>query len=269
MKSINHIGRFVMLVTLFLMISACEDWDDVMMDSAEMAPLSLYIFGDSWAELIGDGPIQNELLDRALDDVLEPQLFGIGGTTMAQWADDDDGMRSELADAILSDPSANPIVFFTLSGNDLLDGGSSIDDVLDNLATVLTSLTELRDDLHIVFGGYDILNATLDASCEALFTNLVGSAEPSIVNGTFVEMFERAEAVVATYDQAISVDTYGALQGRPGNPDLNQWSETSYLADCIHLNDKGHDIYLDTIFVNAILPHLCATHAEGTDACDS
>lgn len=228
---------------------------------------SLYIFGDSWADQMDDGQLQRDVADRDFDTFVTVYPYGIGGTTMDDWANDARGMRGQLTAAIVNDPNPNPIVFFTLSGNDLL-GGRSTDEILADLEQLLTELENIRDDLHIVFATYDILNPQIDArQCNGLINNLFGSLDPATVNANWVQLYDLTAAVVDQFDRTTTVNTFGSLQGRPGNPDLASWSPEDYLADCIHLNDDGYDLWLDTVFDEALTPLICRSAVASTAQC--
>ncbi|MEM9775507.1 MAG: SGNH/GDSL hydrolase family protein [Chloroflexota bacterium] len=213
---------------------------------------SLYVFGDSWADQMDDGQFQQELADRGYGDTVQLVPFGIGGTTMEGWSNDDDGILSRMLEAISEDPSSHPIVFFTLAGNDILDNGSA-ENVPADMRELLTQLEDSREDLQIVYAQYDIMNLE-NEDCAGLFDSIFGITEPLALSNLWLDLFAGAEQVAAEFDRVTSVNTYGSLQGNPGNPDLGTWSPEEYFADCIHLNDDGYDIYLDTVFDQALTP---------------
>ncbi len=238
-------------------------------DSAEEAtPQTLFVFGDSWADQMDDTVFPQELEERGFDEVVMVEPLGVGGTTMAQWANDADGLLTELLTAIEEDPFANPIVFFTLSGNDLL-GGGTMDDVLANLRTLLTELEATRDDVQIVYAGYDILNPAIEeAQCNGLLNNLFGTSDPELTNTQWIFSYEMIEEVIAEFEKTTAVNTYGSLQGQPGSPALDEWSDVEYLNDCIHLNAEGYGVYLDTVFDEAITPLVCSNGSVESSACN-
>ena len=214
---------------------------------------SLYIFGDSWADQLDNSVIQAELVARNLDREVTVYPLGDSGTTMAQWANDADGRLTNLLNQIINDPNSNPIVFFTLGGNDILGGGlSAATSVNQNLSSLLAQLEASRSDLQIVYAQYDILNPNVQSICSPTLNALFGSTQPAVVNNTWLGLYNQSEQVVANFSRTQIVNTYGALQGNPGNPDITSWSPVQYISDCIHLNASGYDLYLDPIFDDAL-----------------
>ena len=258
----NMKNRFLFLAVMMVLtglIAGCggEDFEDEEMEDDNPVSIadgsrSLYVFGDSWVDQMDDGQFQQELADRGYDDTVQLIPLGIGGTTMEGWASDDEGILSEMLEAISKDPNLDPIVFFTLAGNDILEGGSA-ENVPNNMRDLLSQLEDSRDDLQIIYAQYDIMNLELEG-CTDFFDSVFGIIEPVALSSIWTDLYTEAEQVAAEFDRVTAVNTYGSLQGSAGNPDLTSWSPEEYFADCIHLNDDGYDIYLDTIFDEALTP---------------
>ncbi|MEM7333065.1 MAG: SGNH/GDSL hydrolase family protein [Chloroflexota bacterium] len=256
-----------LMLLFFPLLTACGEEANSSIESSQTR--SLYVFGDSWADQMDDEVFQQELADRGFENLISIAPFAIGGTTMQQWADDEEGILSEVLEEIGNDPNPNPIVFFTLSGNDLL-GGGTMDNVLLHLRSLLTDLEASREDLQIIYAGYDILNVEVDPEqCSRLLNNLFGTADPALTNPQWLFTYELIAEVVNEFERATAVNTYGSLQGQPGNPLLDQWSNVDYLSDCIHLNDTGYGIYLDTVFDAALTPLICTDTSANLAECEA
>ncbi len=79
-----------------------------------------------------------------------------------------------------------------------------------------------------------------------------GSNSPIVFNTGVYDVFNASASVVSGFGNAQAVDTFGALTGRAGNPDLSSFSPVEYFDDCIHLNTAGYTIYLDVVFDQAL-----------------
>lgn len=230
-------------------------------DSAP-AERSIYIFGDSWAQQMSETgtpiPFDQTIIDNEFDDFVTLHKHAISGSTLDQWANDENGILTALADEISADSSQSPIVFFTLGGNDVF-AGSSAEEMAADLTTILTTLSATRPDVEIVQGGYDILNPNISpAVCFPAMLAIFGSTDPSAINPIILAAYQDSVDVTATFTSTVSVNTFGSLQGSPGEPVISEWSPVQYLADCIHLNSDGYNIYLDTLFQEQITPELCS-----------
>ncbi len=234
---------------------------------------SIYIFGDSWAEQMSETgspiPFDQAIVDNEFDSFVTLHKHGISGSTLEQWATNENGILLALTTAIVNDSSSDPIVFFTLGGNDVF-AGASAQEMATNLATILTALEATRPDLQIVQGGYDILNPNVNpAQCLAAMQFIFGSTDPAVVNTAVLTAYQDSATVVDAFDRATIVNTFGSLQGTPGNPTINEWSPVQYLSDCIHLNTDGYNIYLDTLFNEQLSPELCSDPLVIASACPS
>ena len=238
-------------------------------DASAANQRTLYIFGDSWSEQMSDGQLQQELVDRSFDSFVTINSHAIGGSTLDQWVFDEANVLTNLVNDIENDPNANPIVFFTLGGNDILIDWAEPADLAEPFEDVLFNLQETRPDVQIVVGNYDILNPAVDsAECNALLLDRFDTTQPADINPYLLSIDSIYQTVAAQFNRAQVVNTYGSLQGQPGNPNLNQWSPVQYLSDCIHLTDGGYSIYLDTVFDEALTPLICADASVTSPSCN-
>ncbi|MEM7113463.1 MAG: G8 domain-containing protein [Chloroflexota bacterium] len=224
---------------------------------------TLYVFGDSWAADMVDsyGTFGQALQEHNFDSFITVSNWAEGGSTAAEWAES--ATFANLLTAIENDPKANPLVFFTLGGNDVLGAepetlSEVYDEVESHLGTIVIDLLATRNDVEVVIGGYDLLNSAVAANCSSIMNGVFGSDAPSVVNQGMHEIHLRQTAVANQYANVFAVNTSGSLQGNPGNPNFNQWSPAHYFADCIHLNDAGYNLYLDTVFDNVLTAKICA-----------
>lgn len=247
-------------------------------------PRTLFVFGDSWSERIASGPLdvtplntpplQLALAEREFDEFITWVSFAVGGTTAEQWASDELLRFTTVKTAIALDPNPNPIVFFTLGGNDLLIDGTPPTETLEDLELIFTELEAIRPDLQIVYGQYDLLNVNappivpLITNCEDTYQAAFAGLEPNDAATVALGAFQQAVELVAQFERVQITDTYGSMQGRPGNPDVTKWSPVELLNDCIHLNDEGYGIYLDTTFAALLTPIICQDSAVTADACN-
>ncbi len=203
--------------------------------------------------------VRVELDDRDFTEVaLRP--FGVGGSTMRGWSDTDADPMRALLDTLVEDPAPEPVVLLTLGGNDLLDAAASADRVRDDLRRVVSALADARDDVIVVLASYDVVNpAVAPAECRGVFEETLGVTDIADITGAFRRQWAALEATAADLDPVVTVDAFGTLQGRPGDPDVTSPSSVEYLQDCLHLNDDGHDLYLDEVFDQALTPVLCRT----------
>lgn len=227
-------------------------------------PRTIYVFGDSWADQMtaSYGTFDQELVDRGYDSFVTLEMWAVSGSTMDGWANDDPcdtgcpGRFTDLLTAITNDPNPDPIIFFTLGGNDILGNGIGqevYDEIANDLRVVLDAINATRPDTHIIIGAYDISNPNISpVACNILLFAIFGSTDPAVVNPYIIQMYTNHESVAVDYENVAVVNTNGTLQGMPGNPDITQWSPVEYIADCIHLNGSGYDLYLDVIFDNAL-----------------
>lgn len=249
------------LICLIWWLPGCDtDFDDNTFDESGNPPRSLYVFGDSWADLMDNRQFDVELADRDLAQSVRLYDHGIGGTTAEDWATDEDGMLSRLLAELEEDETVAPVVFFTIGGNDVLDNNLAHEAIAQHVEQIVATLIDARSDVQIVYGSYDILNPAVEpAACEEWFEGVFGTVDSAELTTNLLNLHQTVTTTLQPYDQVTPVNAYGSLQGRPGNPDLNSFSPVEYIADCIHLNDDGHSIYLDTIFEEALLEYLVQT----------
>ena len=262
--------RIALLIIFTLFVLSLYTADALQAESVAPANRSIYIFGDSWAAQMSTTgepiPFDQALVDREFDSFVTLHKHGVSGSTLAQWAADENGMFTTLATAISLDPNPNPIVFVTLGGNDLF-AGSTVTEMATNLATILTALEAIRADLQVVQGGYDILNPNVAPQCMIFMQTLFGSSDPTVVNTALLTAYQSGVTVFSAFERSSSVNTFGTLQGTPGNPTLGEWSPVEYLSDCIHLNANGYNLYLNTLFDKALTPILCSDPLVTSSAC--
>ncbi len=247
-KTMAKIIPFAVLAMLAMVLISCQT-----QAVSAASGRTLYVFGDSWSAEMAEGQFQAELSERNLDGSVNIQSYAIGGTTLEQWAADENEMFTALLEAIEEDPHPAPIVFFTLGGNDILEEWATPVDLAEPFEDVLVELIETRSDVQVVVGNYDFVNPSIDSDeCNSWFGERFDSTEPRDINPIWLDLNETYQAVANQFDRVQVVNTYGTLQGQPGNPDINTWSPQQYLADCIHLTDAGYARYLDTIFSEAL-----------------
>lgn len=210
---------------------------------------SLYVAGDSWADIMDDSLVQAELGERNLSSRVTVHKHGVGGSTARGWASDSGGRLTNLANAIAADPDPAPVVFLIVGGNDIFDNNSTDGEIAGYVGQIVSRLKTARSDVRIVFGGYDTFNLNVNPlQCNLLAITVLGSTSPAVINNRVYNVYNASASVVNGYSNAQAVNTFGALTGRAGNPDLNTFSPVEYFDDCIHLNDAGYQIYLDTVF---------------------
>ena len=242
--------KFTLLLCFLCWLPSCRTGTD----SAETASRSLYVFGDSWIDLMEDEQIERELADRNLLDSVEVIKHGAGGTTADDWANDEGGLLSDMLDELASDERPNPVFFVTLGGNDVLQRQESGDAIAEDMVRIVEQISAERPDAHVVYGSYDLVNPAIQPeACDERFTAVFGTPEVSVLHSYFEDVFTTVASVLNSAENVTTVNAIGSLNGQPGNADLNSVSPIEYLADCIHLSDEGHSIYLDTIFEEALL----------------
>ncbi|MFK7804424.1 MAG: SGNH/GDSL hydrolase family protein [Anaerolineae bacterium] len=239
------------------------------------ATQTLYLLGDSWTQQAADdhGTFEKALLERGLADSIDVQSFAISGSTADEWANDNGNRLSNLTNAIKNDPLPNPVVFFTLGGNDLRDAfiagpnPAAYDDIEADVRVVINALNASRSDIKIVMGGYDILNPDISpAICNFAANALFGSTDPAVVNPYVIQLYDTIKIVADDFDHVDAINTNGSLQGTPGNPAIDQWSPVGLIADCIHPNSAGYDLYIGTVFDQRLETLLMSTNTSASFA---
>ena len=240
-------------------------------DQSQLANRSLYIFGDSWAQQMSETgtpiPFDQQLIDHEFDSFVTLHKHGISGSTLQDWAEDVDGNMTALLAAIAVDPSVNPLVFFTLGGNDIRDGRTQIEMATD-LATILTALEATRADVQVIYGSYDILNPTVSPICVFGLEAIFGTSDPLQVNTLLYAAQQGAATVAANFGRTTAVDLFGTLQGNTGMPDLSAWSPIQYVtSDCLHLNSDGYNTYIEALFDTHLTSTICEDPEVTSSAC--
>lgn len=228
----------------------------------EPADRSIYIFGDSWAQLMAEVgtpiPFDNAVADRDFDSFITLHRHAISGSTLAEWASDSGGRLTTLATSIAMDTTKNPIAFFTLGGNDVRNDATP-EQMAANLAMILNALQSTRADLEIYYGGYDFLNPNINGTCMIGTQITFGTTDPALINPQLLAAYQGAALVANSFDRTTAVNTFGTLQGNPGMPDPTMWSPVEYVsADCLHLNRDGYELYVDALFDLALTAEICS-----------
>lgn len=265
--------KYLVTLILTLLLVATLYGSALATDNVVPANRSIYIFGDSWAQQMSETgspiPFDDALVKHEFDSFITLHKHGISGSTLAQWANNEGGILTNLTTAIANDSDSNPIVFFTLGGNDFF-AGSSAEEMATNQTTILTALEATRTDLTIVQGGYDLLNPDSGFFCSSAMQQTFGSTDPTTVNTILLDVYQNSVTIVNQFDRAVSVNTFGSLQGTPGNPTLSEWSPVEFVtSDCIHLTSAGYTIYLDTLFAAQLTPSICSDSMVEAAACEA
>lgn len=233
---------------------------------------TLYVMGDSWADFMTNwyGTVEAEVAERGFDNFLAvDSTYAIGGTQVRGWVQDDPcqdigescpGLFTEFKQTIANDPNPFPTVFLTLGGNDLLnryDNGGADDPIFDEIETnsrqFLQELLDVRPDVRIVWGSYDILNFNQSILCQLLALATFGTSAPGPINELFDVGSQRQQLVADEFPRVYFSNVAGTLQGNPGNPDLNSYSPAQFVAfDCIHLTGQGYVLYVDALFSDVL-----------------
>lgn len=142
----------------------------------------------------------------------------------------------------------------SLGGNDVLDdypteGNQVFFRIARDLAIVLSTLSEAKPNTLFLLGSYDILNFEKSFLCRSLALVVFGTTDAFTINSYFVLGADLIEIVASLDSRWLPLDVVGALQGRPGDPDLNAWSPAYLITpDCIHLTPTGYEIFNDALF---------------------
>jgi len=224
---------------------------------AQAPTQTLYLMGDSWTQQPADdhGTFTRALIDRGLSDSVDVQSFAISGSTADEWANNSGNRLTDLTNAITNDPLPNPVLFFTLGGNDLRDAFTSGPNtaaygaIEADIRTIVTTINASRTDIEIVMGGYDILNPDVNPFiCNFAADALFNSTDPAVINPYIIQLYDTVKIVADEFDNVTAVNTNGSLQGTPGNPTIDQWSPVELIEDCIHPKAAGYDLYFGTVF---------------------
>lgn len=237
--------------------------------ASQPAQRTLYIMGDSWAEYmtVRYDTVQTEVVARGFDSFLTiNDAFAISGTRVRGWLEDNPcqdvfgvdcpGRFSELQQTLADDPTERPTLFISLGGNDINNrytGGGLSDPVFVELEMetrlLLQALVDVRPDLNIVWGSYDLLNYEQSGFCRYFGRTTFGTNEPTIVNRLYYTGFLRQWQVANDFPTVHYANVAGTLQGNPGNPDLGSYSPAQYITfDCIHLTADGQALHVEALF---------------------
>lgn len=210
--------------------------------SGDGTPLVYVALGDSSPKL---GSSEGRPYPVRLAELLEPHFAG--GVTLQNRADPGTVTADWLPGAFNFEAAAGyvaaaDLVTLTLGGNDMqnaIDGGSFasapavVDQAIDNLATIVSALTALNPNADIVVTVYPNY-AKSDLWARAVPANLL-----EMVRSVVETALKKMRAELAGVDGALIGDVYGELQAA----DMNL-----FMADELHVNDLGHDVYAKVIF---------------------
>ncbi len=255
---------FILLMVVCLLVLAAPSISRAQTRSApdnvnSDLPALIYA-GDSWG-FFAFPQMRQHLIDAGYADNYSIINRAVPGSHASQWAS---GyfLRSVLRQ--LRPSPGNPIVIFSLGGNDFLYGdvrysGGGLDDPIyglieQRLRSIVDQILAERGDTTILFVGYDILNMDKTPECHDMAVDLAGSGLPQDVNPLLVELGELQRRVADDYSQVYYADVIGALQGHPGAADMNAWSPLPYFIgyigwqqDCIHMGQEGYGVFTGSI----------------------
>ncbi|MCB0975787.1 MAG: SGNH/GDSL hydrolase family protein, partial [Actinobacteria bacterium] len=165
-------------------------------------------------------------------------LDSITGSSAHSWASSDIRGLGLLTLTVRVAP-ANSVVYLSLGGHDIRDGRSA-DQIRADLSKVVDRVLGIRDDVRIVFAGYDILNFDKSFLCRAWLNSSVGSTDPVVANTLFMTIGQIQADIAAARDRVLYLNLWGMSQGQTGNPDLTRWAPksnvSSLFTDCDHVS---------------------------------
>lgn len=222
--------------------------------------------GDSWGFLF-HGEFKENMIEMGFGDDFQYYMRAIPGTEASQWSQTEGFpcfLLFPLVKSIIEVDTGSPHVLVSLGGNDLINDFDEwdlaiYDRIEEDLRILTDMLIEVRPDVTIIFSGYDIVNMEKTELCLQFALDLVGSTEPEATNIALLTLNERMAAIDADYEQVYLTNVSGALQGTPGNPNIEEWSPLQYFVfypfwqqDCIHMSFRGYDIFTMAI-VNSMI----------------
>ena len=232
----------------------------------------ILVVGDSWAALMNsEGSLQAMFDDNGRPDlVVHWEETALGGTTAAQWANQELDLISEVLES-----SPNLLVAqITMGGNDFLAGLENggwwqgmpvsaemalFDQILNDSVKVVDHILNQRPEMQILISLYDYLNL-VDINCDGLSANL-GSPTTAQLNAAFGRVEARFAALAQSRDNVNFVSHAGLMQVTfgyapagiepgsltlPGDPNLP--SPASAMADCIHLTTQGYRVLAQNLW---------------------
>ncbi len=239
---------------------------------------SFTVIGDSWGFLFY-GEFRDNMVDAGYGNMFEYYMRAIPGTEASQWVSNDQWcpLLFLLVKFLVRNDTGTPHVLISLGGNDLVNdydvwGVSIYDRIEADLRMLVDDLIDENSDVVIIFSGYDIVNMYKNQYCTDWAIDLLGSAEPAVVNPGLIELGNRQAAVAADYPNVYYANVFGALQGTPGNPNINEYSPVHYFTDypfwredCIHMGLDGYDVFtqalVDWMENNGVIPLLASRSA--------
>jgi lysophospholipase L1-like esterase len=160
-----------------------------------------------------------------------------GGSTTTMWLPG--ALYMEMRkDAI----AAADLITMTIGGNDLVDAISlgdmdaalaQVDQTFANIGTIYAYLREMNPQADIVFTIYpNYIKA--DA-----WEDELGAAKVGVVRGVIESVIDQMRRDLAANPGMLLADVHGPLK----DADMNL-----YMADKLHVNDAGHQVYAEVIF---------------------
>ncbi|MGH2545019.1 MAG: SGNH/GDSL hydrolase family protein [Ardenticatenaceae bacterium] len=226
-------------------------------DDKAPEPNTFTVMGDSWGFLFYNS-LEDTFVENGYGDIYEFKMRAIPGTTAETWATEP--CLLAFVKRIIRDDPGLPVVLISLGGNDFVNDFPDIGEAVfarieADLRLVVQELIAERNDVTIIFDGYDILHMEKTQTCIDLAIALVGSSEPEVINPYLVELGTLQGRIADDYEQVHHANVTGALQGTPGAPDIYSWSPLRYFVlypfwqqDCIHMSFRGYRVFTGAIY---------------------
>ncbi|MCB0975128.1 MAG: hypothetical protein KDB86_11295 [Actinobacteria bacterium] len=137
----------------------------------------------------------------------------------------------------------NSVVYLSLGGPDLRDvlRGNAPDTTEADIGWVIDQILAMRDDLRVIIPGYDLPNLTVEDYCREEAMRIAGTLDPVPGNTAFLGLRDIYNRLGASRPRVVAPDLWGFLQGRPGDPDLTQWTPAELMSDCTHPTLRGFE----------------------------
>lgn len=231
------------------------------------------LVGDSWTNIMWDDlTLSTVFTNMGFDGIDEEgSVTALGGTTAGWWADP--GNLAVIQNELTSNPDVD-MVHLSMGGNDMLAGQGSggwykgmgasaettlLDNIQDDIQTVIDGILAVRPEAHIVICSYDYLNLqdTLNVPANALMWQNVGSPSARELNEAFIKLGDRQHELALAYGERVTyVNNWGLMHALHGYNEVfaagrfaAPWGHPSYPwpksmganngDDPIHLNADG------------------------------
>ena len=217
------------------------------------------VFGDSWAT--GARTAFTDMFDNHGANVTVDNR-GVGGTFAEGWAETPNALR----DAVSANPDATH-VWLSLGGNDgilrLATGQRPISEITEVtvgfLRVILDPLFEAHPHIQLLVFGYEIIDLgglvcglmglVLLPECSGSIACINGGPgmEP---RGTYALQDAANELQNLYPTNVVSIDLRGSMQEASGTvappfPNLDSFTPTALMGDCIHPNYNGYSALLE------------------------